>query len=277
MSATSWSEPLPPTSSMNSWRRISSSGSVPHDHSTIAAQALGLGHVGERAVEVGLPAVVGVADRVAQQRGAARQVVGHERRRAAERSRDGADRDGLAAARSHHRERRSGDLVQALSHVHVDRHAGQCTDVMQRCCATLLYALLCPPSGRSGASETRDARGLQMRGTSGFAVAGCAAAAIFLSACGSSKRQQRRGRAGDAPARIELVDQLPPGRGQVELVRWALPAGEPTTLDPHAGGRDVGGDGRRQPLRAPARRCSPTSPSAPGWRREPTGPTRERS
>lgn len=75
-----------------------------------------------------------------------------------------------------------------------------------------------------------------MRGTSGFAVAGCAAAAIFLGACGSSESGGAGARAGDAPARIELIDQLPAGRGKVELVRWALPAGEPTTLDPQRAG-----------------------------------------
>lgn len=74
-----------------------------------------------------------------------------------------------------------------------------------------------------------------MRGTSGFAVAGCAAAAIFLSACGSSG-ESGGGGTGEAPARMELVDQLPAGRGHVDLVRWALPAGEPTTLDPMRAG-----------------------------------------
>jgi len=76
-----------------------------------------------------------------------------------------------------------------------------------------------------------------MRGTSGFAVAGCAAAAaaIILSACGGSGESGGDG-SGDAPAKLELVDRLPAGRGHVELVRWALPAGEPTTLDPMKAG-----------------------------------------
>jgi peptide/nickel transport system substrate-binding protein len=76
-----------------------------------------------------------------------------------------------------------------------------------------------------------------MRRTHGFAVAGCAAAAILLTACGGSGSGDDASTTSAAAGR-ELIETLPPGRGEVERVRWALPAGEPTTLDPMRAGAE---------------------------------------
>lgn len=75
-----------------------------------------------------------------------------------------------------------------------------------------------------------------MRGTHGVVVAGCALAALLAAGCGGSGSSAGSG-GGKPAASVELVDALPAGRGPVELVRWALPSGEPTTIDPmRAGG-----------------------------------------
>lgn len=74
-----------------------------------------------------------------------------------------------------------------------------------------------------------------MRRTHGVLAAACAVAGLAMAGCGSSDSGDGRSTGGGDSA-PKLVEALPAGRGPVDLVRWALPSGEPTTIDPMKSG-----------------------------------------
>src|SRR4051812_25859124 len=83
-----------------------------------------------------------------------------------------------------------------------------------------------------------------MRSMHGLMAVGCAAGALLAAGCGGSDSAGGGTSAGatstTAAAEAKLVDALPAATGPVDTVTWALPTGEPSSLDPMKSGDESG-------------------------------------